>query len=233
LDKPIDDQTSQSDATGEIGAIDLLDNPALDNNKPFSFLTALSDKSIVQRALMALWVVAIFALATFIVVAFAKLNGYFIAINDSFSFPHRVYLAKEGTPKIIKRGSIVIFQIELPHTPYEERVRDRDLFKKVACMEGDYLKRVENRFICYTDNYTDKANADKTNERGGETDEAIAIVQSLDSEGKPYAISFDYDGTIPKDKLFVVAPHYLSFDSRYFGLIDKSAVKGEILWAIY
>jgi type IV secretory pathway protease TraF len=219
----------------------------------------------VKRALIALSIVAIFALATFIVVASAKQSGYFIAINDSYSFPHRIYLAKEGAPKIIKRGSIVIFQIDPvllqspSYAPYKEKLTDRDLFKKVACVEGDYLERIENRFICYINGEQDgkgeTSRKDKANGMGeaiNEKAEAIAIamsydseaidakranevaiVQPFDSEGKPYAISFDYNGTIPKGKLFMVAPHYLSFDSRYFGLIDKSAVKGEILWAIY
>jgi type IV secretory pathway protease TraF len=92
-------------------------------------------------------------------------------------------------------------------------------------MEGDYLKRVKNLFICNT--------ADGTDGTAKEEAEAVAIVRSYDSEGKPYAINFDYDGTIPKDKLFVTAPHYMSFDSRYFGFIDVKAVKGEIIWAIY
>jgi type IV secretory pathway protease TraF len=179
----------------------------------------------VKQAFIALSIVATFALVTLIILLIAKQNGYFIAINDSYSFPNRFYLAREGAPQRIERGSIVIFGLDLPNTPYEAKVKDRDLFKMIACMEGDYLERVENRFICYTDKYMDTTD---------EKDEAIAVVvQPTDSKGEPYVISFDYNGTIPKGKLFVTAPHYLSFDSRYFGLIDKSAVKGEILWAIY
>jgi signal peptidase I len=175
----------------------------------------------VKRALIALSLIALCVLLTGIVVFAAK--GYFIAINDSYSFPNRLYLAKERAPKKIERGSIVIFQIDLPNTPYETKVKDRDLFKRVACMEGDYLERVENRFICCMND----------SKNGKEAGEEIAIIRSTDSEGKPYAISFDYNGIIPEGKLFVIAPHDMSFDSRYFGFIDRSAVKGEILWEIY
>jgi type IV secretory pathway protease TraF len=149
-------------------------------------------------------------------------KGYYIAINDNYSFPNRIYLAREITPDEricsdgrFKRGSLVIFRLDdrLSDTPYQEKLKNRDLFKEVVCLEGDYLQKVENRFIC--------------------NNEEVAIARPNDSEGKPYAVSFDYDGVIPEGLLFVTAPHYMSFDSRYFGFVEVKAVKGEILWAIY
>jgi conjugative transfer signal peptidase TraF len=140
-------------------------------------------------------------------------GGYYVLFNDSDSFPNRVYLAREKTPTHIKQGSLVVFQKELPNTPYEKRLKNLDIFKEVVCLEGDYLERARDRFVC-----------------NGVT---IAEVRNADSKGEPYAVSFDYNDTIPEGRYFVTAPHYHSFDSRYFGLIDKEAIKGEIICAIF
>jgi type IV secretory pathway protease TraF len=187
----------------------------------------------VKRTLIALSAAALCGVCVLALASIAKWQGYFIAINDSYSFPNRLYLAREGSPATIKRGSIVIFQIDhLSDTPYAEKLKDRVLFKKVACIEGDYMQRIDNRFICYLNGKGEQESEEETGEANGSS-ETIAIVRSTDSEGNPYAISFDYNGTVPIGKLFVTAPHYMSFDSRYFGFIDAKAVKGEILWAIY
>jgi type IV secretory pathway protease TraF len=37
---------------------------------------------------------------------------------------------------------------------------------------------------------------------------------------------FHYDGPVPSGKVFVMAPHPRSFDSRYWGFVDES-------WGLY
>ena len=46
-------------------------------------------------------------------------------------------------------------------------------------------------------------------------------VLHTDRKGNPVDY-FHYDGFVPKGKVFVMAPHPRSFDSRYWGFVDES-----------
>jgi type IV secretory pathway protease TraF len=153
--------------------------------------------------------------------------GYRIAINVSDSFPNKFYLAEkingnaDAMVQPFAKGTLILFSHSLPE-PYEKRLNNIDLLKSVACVEGDYLERIDsvidkpsetNAFLC--------------------NGEPIAVVQPFDSKGRPYEISFSFNGVIPKDKLFVTAPHLYSFDSRHFGFIDRSQITGVVKCVIY
>lgn len=43
---------------------------------------------------------------------------------------------------------------------------------------------------------------------------------------------FIFNGVIPKDKFFVMGTHPRSFDSRYWGFVDRKDIKGVSIWAI-
>jgi type IV secretory pathway protease TraF len=201
-----------------------------------------------KRLLIRLAIALSITLGLSLLFGFAYIRGYRLSINVSESFPNRVYLSKmidasrlsvnEGANtneqsqatelEPISKGSLILFRHSLPNTPYEQRLNNIDLLKSVACVEGDYLKRIDSA-------------ADNIDDRIKETDngrflcngEPIAVVLPLDSKGEPYAISFDYDGLIPQDKLFVTAPHLYSFDSRHFGFIDRSQITGVVKCVIY
>jgi conjugative transfer signal peptidase TraF len=162
-----------------------------------------------RRVVVALSIAGVYAVA---LIAF-KSAGYSIMYNAGESFPNKIYLGRIKPPDLIERGMLVIFKKPMPNTPYENQIKNLKLFKMVACLPGDYLERVENRFVC--------------------NGVLIAEVRNVDSNGEPYAVSFDYDGLIPEGRYFVTAPHHHSFDSRYFGLIEKEAIKGEAICAIF
>ncbi|EAL3751808.1 S26 family signal peptidase, partial [Campylobacter coli] len=42
---------------------------------------------------------------------------------------------------------------------------------------------------------------------------------------------FIFNGVIPKDKFFVMGTHPRSFDSRYWGFVDRKDIKGVSIWA--
>lgn len=75
--------------------------------------------------------------------------------------------------------------------------------KKIGCKEGDYLKVINDEFFC-NGNFIGKARKYDSN---------LNIVEQ-----------FYFDGLIPQDKYFVIGTHDLSYDSKYFGFIDKSQI---------
>jgi conjugal transfer pilin signal peptidase TrbI len=78
------------------------------------------------------------------------------------------------------------------------------VIKKVGCDQGQTLKKKDNRFRC----------------------DGVVIAISLFKDGKGGDLPvFDFNGVIPQGKAFLVAQHKNSFDSRYFGLINKSDTK--------
>jgi type IV secretory pathway protease TraF len=168
----------------------------------------LNRKKIVKQTLIIAAICAV--LATTII---AHLAGYYIAYNDTDSFAHRWYLAKRGALSDVQLGDLAIFTLASPPKDYRAAFYNRRLFKQIACAEGDYLKRVNDVFIC--------------------NDKEIAVVRKTDSKGREITAHFYYDGVIPKNNYFVVAPHYQSFDSRYFGLIQKEAIEGKMICELY
>jgi type IV secretory pathway protease TraF len=152
-----------------------------------------------------------------VMIAYAA--GYRLSFNVSDSFPNRLYLSKKtdgaelSMSDNLKAGTLILFRTRLIGTPYDDRVRNIDLLKQISCVENDYLERIGDRFYCDKDE--------------------IAVAQPLDGKGRPYAISFDFNGTIPAGKIFVTAPHPYSFDSRYFGFIDASQITGVVKCVIY
>jgi type IV secretory pathway protease TraF len=164
------------------------------------------------------------ALCLFAPIASAYAIGYRLSINVSDSFPNKLYLSKKISQAALSdndnkgklsldKGTLILFRHSLPNTPYEKRLTNIDLLKTVACVEGDYLERINDGFYC--------------------DGKEIAIVQPFDSQGEPYAVSFNYNGVIPKNELFVTAPHPYSLDSRHFGLIGKSQITGVVKCVIY
>ena len=83
------------------------------------------------------------------------------------------------------------------------------IIKFVACMEGQTISFDGKNYFC-DQNY-------------------LATVQEKDSKGR-YITPSSFTGVIPKDKFWLLANHDKSFDSRYFGLVDRKDIKGIAKW---
>jgi conjugal transfer pilin signal peptidase TrbI len=94
------------------------------------------------------------------------------------------------------KGDYVMLEISHPIVG----PRPTELTKKLVCDEGDLLQLKGDAFYC---------NGVRL---GG------FITRTWDD--KPL-VPFAYDGTIPVGQAFVMGSHPRSFDSRYFGLVDK------------
>jgi len=80
---------------------------------------------------------------------------------------------------------------------------DVKYLKKIACKEQDFLTTIDMDYFC--------------------NGKYIGTSSRFDGNGKKID-NFIFNGTIPKDKFFVVGTHPLSHDSKYFGFIDKTKV---------
>lgn len=76
--------------------------------------------------------------------------------------------------------------------------------KKAACVEGETLQVVYKSYYC--------------------SGVYMGVAKEQTPSGKKLT-NFMYDGQIPKGKLFVTGSHEDSYDSRYFGFIDKKDIK--------
>jgi conjugal transfer pilin signal peptidase TrbI len=103
----------------------------------------------------------------------------------------------EGGPG--KKGDYVNFEKQHPllkdGTP-------KKLTKRIVCMEGELLTFDGRRHTC--------------------GDAVLGSVLDRTHEGKPLD-AFVWNGPVPAGKVFVEGDHERSFDSRYFGFVDRSA----------
>lgn len=118
-----------------------------------------------------------------------------IVLAHGNSVPHTILWASPGMA--IARGDYV--KVTMHHPIIGPK--PADLTKQVTCDEGDYLSLRGDAFYC------------NKSRLGG------FITETWD--GKPLT-PFQFDGRIPDGKAFLMGSHPRSFDSRYFGLVDKS-----------
>jgi signal peptidase I/conjugal transfer pilin signal peptidase TrbI len=82
--------------------------------------------------------------------------------------------------------------------------KSEDVMKILGCNEGDLLTvDAEKKFYC--------------------NGEYLVRAKDISLKGEPLQ-HFVFNGTIPKGVMFVMGQHKDSFDSRYFGFVDKSRI---------
>ena len=75
--------------------------------------------------------------------------------------------------------------------------------KKIACAEGDNLVAKNREFYC--NNYP------------------LGVSKTHSKKGVPLD-SFEYEGIIPENHVFLMNEHKDSYDSRYYGLVSKNEI---------
>lgn len=86
---------------------------------------------------------------------------------------------------------------------YKNYHRGKLFIKKIGCRSGQHLLIKDLEVVC--------------------DEQKIATIFQKNSEGNLLP-QYSYDGIIPDDKFFALGEHVKSFDSRYFGLVDKSQI---------
>jgi signal peptidase I/conjugal transfer pilin signal peptidase TrbI len=129
-----------------------------------------------------------------------------ISVTLTPTVKHRVWWLSQDT-SYVRHGQYVLFH--LPSSNLAEMVvpetvltgKDIRVIKRVGCDEGEELKRKERDFYC------------------GE--EYLGHAKERSQQGETLT-PFQFSGKIPAGKVFLVGDHPDSFDSRYFGLVEKS-----------
>lgn len=83
----------------------------------------------------------------------------------------------------------------------------RHFVKRAACLEGEHLMRTGDDFSC--------------------GQQHLVTALPVDSKGKSLP-GFHYSGIIPAGKVFVVGDQLTSYDSRYWGFVDRQWLIGRV-----
>ena len=140
----------------------------------------------------------IFFLVLSLAIAGAVIPSRF-TINPTPSLGATLFLLK-NSPEAVRKGDYVVFRLK----ETDRRAPGRQLVKKVTCDEGEILGVKEKEYWCNGDKYLGRAK------------ELSLKGERLDS--------FSYNGIIPKGFCFVSGYHKDSYDSRYWGFLDKKDV---------
>ena len=135
---------------------------------------------------------------------------YRIGFIDTPSIFERIVVYKLINPEKagIQKGKIYVFPLE-KNTKYYKK---GTMFIKYAeCLPGNTLNVKGLKYYC--------------------NGKYFATAQKTDSKGIPVK-HFVYNGVIPKGKVFMYAPHPRSYDSRYWGFLDESDIKGVVVWKV-
>jgi signal peptidase I/conjugal transfer pilin signal peptidase TrbI len=127
---------------------------------------------------------------------------YKISVTLTPSLKHRIYWLNRNSDKVV-RGDYVLFR----HKELSARMglkKTEDVMKILGCNEGDLLTvDAEKKFYC--------------------NGEYLVRAKVISLKGEPLQ-HFVFNGTIPNGFMFVMGQHKDSYDSRYFGFVDKSRI---------
>jgi len=122
-----------------------------------------------------------------------------ISVTLTPSLSHRVFYIDKGFSKAGK-GDYVLFDFS---SELIEGGRPVKGLKQIGCDEGDYLQEMMGDYFCGM--------------------EYLGRAKERSLKGEPLS-RFTYRGAVPPGKIFVVGDSVDSFDSRYWGFLDKREI---------
>jgi len=141
-------------------------------------------------------------LAITVLLVAGTLLPYKISVTLTPSLKHRIYWLTRNPDKVV-RGDYVLFR----HKELSDRMgmkKSEDVMKILGCNEGELLTvDVEKKFYC--------------------NGEYLVRAKDISLKGEPLQ-HFVFNGQVPKGVMFVMGQHKDSYDSRYFGFVDKSRI---------
>jgi len=134
-----------------------------------------------------------------------KRNLEFV-INTSPSI-HQKYLVVLKGSNEVKKGDLIVF----PFKGSDIAPKGLRFIKRVVCGPGDFLEVKGRNFYC------------NGKFLGRALEYTCKIHKKVDA--------FHFRGIIPEGKYFVMGENRCSYDSRYWGFVDKKDIEGKVLWA--
>jgi len=157
--------------------------------------------------LVSFFVIASIILGTTIYKYMIK-DKYIIALNITTSLPDYFYIIDTTNKLQAKKNNVIAFYFKKKNDRYYNY--NHNFIKKIVCQEGDILTE-------------DKYHQFKCNNH------ILGTAMSTDSKGRKVQ-AFQFNGKIPTNKYFVMGSAYNSYDSRYWGFVDKKDIIGVALW---
>ena len=139
----------------------------------------------------------------------------FIRIGQDKSLPYTIFIKDYSKSNFINSkykpnsSDFVLFKLSHETVKDHPYLKDKSLIKQVGCSSGNFLEILEDRVLC--------------NNR---------LISKFNNEYKSINKSikkFSFKGIIPDNKIFVIGVHDLSYDSKYFGLIDVSSISDYLI----
>lgn len=128
--------------------------------------------------------------------------GYNILLSNTSSLPYFLFL-KTPNKEDLKTGNIVTFIYGYKNY-YKYRV-GQNFTKKIGCSQGEQLKTIDNQFFC--------------------NDKFIGVAALKDGVGNELEVK-NYNEIVPSGKYFMIGTNPKSFDSKYYGYVDKNDILG-------
>ncbi|MDD5105907.1 MAG: S26 family signal peptidase [Desulfuromonadaceae bacterium] len=127
---------------------------------------------------------------------------YKFSVTLTPSLKHRIYWLTRNPDKVV-RGDYILFH----HKELAAKVgmkKSEEMLKVIGCNEGDQLTvDAEKKFYC--------------------NGEYLVRAKDISLKGEPLQ-HFVFNGQIPKGVMFVMGQHKDSYDSRYFGFVEKNRI---------
>jgi type IV secretory pathway protease TraF len=126
-----------------------------------------------------------------------KATGIKVVIPESESVNGTLFLLQD---KNITNDYVVF---EYNKIDYKNYHNGKLFIKKIGCDSGQHLLVQEYKVVC---------------------DGRIIAAKFIKNREGQVLPNYRYDGIIPNNEFFALGEHIQSFDSRYFGLVDKKQI---------
>ena len=123
-------------------------------------------------------------------------------LTVSPSLSQRVFWLTEFQPEKAWRGQCILFERQLPGAPTTQ------VTKMMSCLPGDTLTVKGLEYFC--------------------NGASLGVALEKSTSGKTLD-RFQFNGQIPEGNYFVMGHNPKSYDSRYFGFIQKEEIKHEAI----
>lgn len=152
--------------------------------------------------------ILVLLLVTFFLRTYFK-DNYYLGLNFTPSLHEKVFLiSKNSDLSNLHNNDLIGFKYQGPE--YAIYKKGDYFIKYIVCKEGDFLEISDMKSTC-------------------NNEPLYGVALKKDSLGNKLP-QFHFKGIIPKDKFYVWTPYVKSFDSRYWGFVDKKDIVGTPIW---